>query len=146
MLDFTANGHVHALLPCYDLHQPLCHPLDLSKASHQREDFFFYIIARPVILLFSLIGLHLMYHPTSTVFLIYRIQKGTYWNSFALSFSEQCNTVQSTKTSLHIYEQPIFKQCPPQAKKIITKKITLNIVSIHASELTSMVLAVPYRE
>ena len=40
LLDSTANGHIHALLPCYDLPQPLHHPHDLSKALHQRRDFF----------------------------------------------------------------------------------------------------------
>lgn len=84
------------------------------------KGWFFYIkTARPIVLFFSL---YLMYHPTSVVFLILRIQEETYWNSFVVGFSEQCNTVQNTKTALRIYKQPIFKQRSSQAKKIITKK------------------------
>lgn len=112
LLNSIANGHVHTLPPCCDLVQSMPSPWPTESIYSQR-----------MISLNQHYLLHLTnkYHSISMIFLVFRIQEDTYWNSFAIHFSEQYNTARSTKASLHIYELSIFKQHPSQAKEIITK-------------------------
>lgn len=117
MLDSIANGHIHALLPCCDLFQSLCHPFDLPRAFTPKGWFF----KINTIFHFSLTMWHVIYHSPSVIFLIFRIQEETYWNSFAIHFSEQYNSARSTKASLHIYELRFSNNTLPRQSKISPK-------------------------